>query len=210
MIKRLLALALLCLATVGCDKADQTSIQANQTAGLCAKDTDCKGDRICESGQCVSPGAQSTLTAKPQSSTDLTPGAPSISYESLQVSDDSAGPFSTAYRGMGAALNYQSRAGVMNLMEAVVEDPELTGYVKIEKAYAFGPSQYVLIVSTGEGGRACPASTYALSFDTKSESVDGITEVEGCSEMVEAISEGNKLTVKKDGAATIIYNGTVK
>ncbi|KNX78366.1 lipoprotein [Pseudomonas sp. 250J] len=201
--KRLLALTLLTLAIAGCDKAEQTSA----VSGQCAKDTDCKGERICESGQCVNPQPQAALLAKPAVTAPL---APSIAYAPLPISDEGAGPFSVQSMELGTALNYQSRAGVMNVMESIVADAEATGYVAIEKAYAFGPNRYVLVVSTGEGGNACPASTYVFSFDTSGEYVDGKAEVDGCSEMVESMAEGNKLTIKKDGAATVVYNGQVK
>jgi len=208
--KRLLALSLLSLALAGCDKPAQSTSQASPAPGQCAKDIDCKGDRICESGQCVSPGAPSSLAARPQPAAELAPAAPSVAYQAVLVGDEGAGPFSISYMELGTALNYQSRAGVMNVMEYVVEDPEATGYVAIEKAYSFGPSKYVLIVSTGESGNSCPATTYAVSFDTASESVDGKTSIDGCSETVEAMSEGNKLTIKKEGETTVVFNGIVK
>lgn len=208
--KRLLALSLLSLVIAGCDKPGEATSQASQAPGQCAKDTDCKGDRICESGQCMSPGTQNSLSAKTQPAVELAPAAPSVAYQAVLVDGDGAGPFTISHMEIGTALNYQSRAGVMNIMEYVVEDAEATGYVAIEKAYSFGPSKYVLIVSTGEFGNSCPATTYAVSFDTASESVDGKTSIAGCSEIVEAMSEGNKLTVKKDGEATVVFNGIVK
>lgn len=145
---------------------------------------------------------------------ETTPAAPTVSYEALYVSDEGVGYdqiFALESRGedtMGQAINYQSKAGRVNVMEQVVEDVELTGYVHIDHAYKFA-DQYVLIVSTGEHGNSCPATTYAFSYDTKSESVTGKTEIDGCSENVQAFAEGNKLTVKKDGKATTIYNGKV-
>lgn len=84
----------------------------------------------------------------------VAPTAPAIAYSPELISDDAAGPFTVERMDLGTALNYQSRAGVLNLMESVVEDPESTGYVKIEKAYSFGPNKYVLVISTGE--RAIP------------------------------------------------------
>lgn len=203
--KRLLALTLLTLAISGCDKAEQTTA----LTGQCAKDTDCKGERICESGQCVNPQPQQALLSKP-AAIQLAPAAPSVTYVPLPVSDAGAGPFTLQQMGMGSALNYPSRAGVINLMEAIVEEAEYTGYVTIEKAYAFGPSRYVLVISTGEGGNACPASTYVFSFDSNAEQVDGKQQVDGCSEMVESLAEGNTLTIKKEGSASVVYNGQVK
>lgn len=194
----------------GCDKPQEEVTQTINPQGQCAKDTDCKGDRICDSGQCKSPTTQpvTALGATPEI-TPL-PVAPSVAYEAVLISDGAAGPFTTEYMDLGTALNYQSRAGSLNIMESVVEDPESTGYVKIEKAYSFGPHKYVLVVSTGESGMSCPASTYVLSFDTKGEYVDGKASVDGCSEMVEAFADGNKLNIKKEGETTIVYNGTVQ
>lgn len=205
--KQLTIVALLALALAGCDKPKEDTTQAAQPAAQCGKDTDCKGDRICESGQCVSPGAPSLTASRPESSLS---SAPSVAYEPLLISDSEAGPFSVQHMESGTALTYSSRAGVMNLLESVVEYPDATGYVVIEKAYSFGTNQYVLIISTGEGGRACPASTYVLSFDTKSEYVDGKASIDGCSEIVEAFADGNKLSVKKDGATTTVFNGKVQ
>lgn len=141
-------------------------------------------------------------------SADIT--APSIAYDPLRVSNNEAGPFSIIYQDTVTLLSYQARSGTMNLMGSILENPELTGYVAINKAYSFGAHRYVLVVSTGELGVSCPARTYVLSFDTKQESVDGYSEIEGCSEVVESLSEGNKLTIKKDGKATIVYNGIAK
>ncbi len=204
--KQIAIVALLALVISGCDKPKEETVQVNQSPAMCAKDTDCKGDRICESGQCTSPATQPLASASPAA---LQPAAPSIAYESILVSGSSAGPFSIASMDMGSAITYQSKAGLMNLLESVVEDPEATGYVTIEKAYAFGPNKFVLIVSTGESGNSCPATTYVLSFDNQSEHVDGKASIDGCSEVVEAFAEGNKLSIKKEGAATIVFNGKV-
>lgn len=201
---KLALVPLLTIVIAGCDKPKEETAQTNQPPAMCAKDTDCKGDRICESGQCISPTPQVPVVPVPAA-----PAAPSVAYEAVLVSDDSAGPFSTAYMDLGTALNYQSRAGVANLMEQVVEDPEATGYVKIEKVYAFGPDRYVLIVSTGENGNSCPATTYVFSYDTKGEVVDSKAGIDGCSEIVEAFAEENKLIIKKEGATTVVFNGKV-
>lgn len=154
------------------------------------------------------------LKASPSSQEETAPAAPTVSYETLYVSDEGVGYdqiFALESRGedtMGQAINYQSKAGRVNVMEQVVEDVEATGYVQINYAYKFA-DQYILIVSTGENGNSCPATTYAFSYDTKGESVTGKTEIDGCSEVVQSFAEGNKLTVKKDGKATTIYNGHV-
>lgn len=139
-----------------------------------------------------------------------TPVVPTISYQSLVVSGEGVGPFSLApfQEGIGSAINYQSRMGVINVFEQVVQDPTTTGYVTVEKAYSFG-DKYVLIVSTGESGLSCSATTYAFIFDTKTESVTGKTTIDGCSETVDSLADGNKLTIKKEGAPMIIYNAEI-
>ncbi|MES2918515.1 MAG: hypothetical protein V4729_07840 [Pseudomonadota bacterium] len=138
------------------------------------------------------------------------PSAPTMSYEQLIITDDAVGDvFEVATLEFGNAINYQSRAGVTNVLASVVQSPDATGYVKIEKAYRFGET-YLLLVSTGENGNSCPATTYAFAFDTKTESVTGKKEIDGCSENIESLSDGNKLIVKKDGIASTFYNGEVK
>lgn len=204
--KRIFALSLLMLSLAACDKPAESTGQTNQEAAQCAKDTDCKGERICESGQCVNPNTQASLVTNPKPPVNLVPPAPSITYQPILVSGSEIGPFSIS----GHDINYQSRAGVMNIMEQVIDEPEYATYVAIEKAYAFGPNKFVLIISTGEGGNSCPATTYAVSFDTKTESVDGKSSIDGCSETVDSLADGNKLIIKKDGASTEVYNGLVK
>lgn len=156
---------------------------------------------------------QAASEVKPESK-EIVPAAPSMSYEALFVSDEGVGydhifALQDIPDMMGQALMYQSKAGLTNIMQEVVEDPEGLGYLKLERAYKFG-DQYVLVVSTGENGNSCPATTYAFAYNVKSEEVSGKTEIEGCSEVVEAFAEGNKLTVKKDGKPTIIYNAEIK
>ena len=145
------------------------------------------------------------------------PAAPSMSYEPIYVSDEGVGYdniFTLEDRVLeditSKAIMYQSRAGSINLREQVVNDANnLFGYLIVERAYKFG-DKYVLVISTGENGNSCPATTYAFTFNTKNESVTGKTEIDGCSEIVESLAEGNKLTIKKDGKATVVYNGEVK
>ena len=137
--------------------------------------------------------------------------APSVQYKPLTVTNEGIGDvFHFATREMGgSAINYIARIGVMNVMEQVVPDVDATGYVSVVKAYAFG-DKYLLVVSTGELGMSCAANTYAFTFDTAGEYVSGKKDIDGCSEEVEVLAEGNKLIVKKDGEASIFYNGIVK
>lgn len=206
--KRLFVCTLLALAVVGYAKANQSTFEETNQ---CSEDIDCQGDFICKNGLCDLPEPQQSLVAKPTVTTQIAPPAPpGVAYETLPVSAERAGPFTTQTQGTGTALNYQTRAGVVNVMEAIVEEAEYTGYVAIEKAYTFGPSRYVVVVSTGEGGNACPASTYVFSFDATAEHVDGKREVDGCSELVEVVVEGNRLMVKKEGGGVVVFNGVVE
>ena len=146
--------------------------------------------------------------AKTQSVAQTAPVAPTMSYKPLLVPNQISsefGPFTVK----DYEINYITRAGVDNILEQVVQYPTATGFVAVEKAYSFG-DKYLLIVSTGESGNSCPATTYAFTYDTKSESVTGKILIDGCSEIVEALADGNKLTVKKDGNASVFYNGDVK
>ncbi|RYY80202.1 MAG: hypothetical protein EOO69_03660 [Moraxellaceae bacterium] len=185
------------LALTGCDKSPQSDKQA-------------------EHEQLQTKLPQQTITVKEEGVKKAEePSAPSMAYEPLYVSDTGVGydeVFTFSDRGeglMGQAIDYQSRAGTINIMEQVVDDIEATGYVKVEHAYKFG-DKYVLVVSTGENGNSCPATTYVFTYDKKVESVTGKSEIDGCSEMVESFAESNKLIVKKEGKASVIYNGEVK
>lgn len=147
---------------------------------------------------------------QPPKVVESTPAAPTMAYEQLIISDDSVGnTFKKRSLDAGNAIDYVSRAGITNILDYVVEYPDATGYVKIEKAYLFG-TKYLLIISTGENGASCPATTYAISFDTKTESVTGKEQIDGCSENLESLSDGNKLIVKKDGATSTFYNAEIK
>lgn len=135
----------------------------------------------------------------------------SLEYKKLVVTDTSIGDiFHLQQRGDldGIAINHPSRRGIVNLMESVVDDANLTGYVHIEAAYQFG-DKYLISVSTGEGGRSCPATTYAFTYDAILEHVTGKAEVDGCSENMIIHAEKNKLILKKEGAQSIFYDGQV-
>ncbi|WP_233459489.1 hypothetical protein [Pseudomonas bijieensis] len=160
--KRLFACTLLALAVVGYAKADQSTFEETNQ---CSEDIDCQGDFICKNGLCDSPQLQRSPVTKPIAKTQAAPPAPpGVAYQPLPVNAERAGPFTTQTEAMGTALNYQSRAGVMNVMESIVEQAEYTGYVTIEKAYTFGPSKYVLVVSTGEGGQRVPGVDLCIQF----------------------------------------------
>lgn len=136
----------------------------------------------------------------------ISAAASGAAYEPVLDSGNQVGPFTTN----GKVINYQSRAGAIDIMKQVMDEPEYAVYVQVEKAYTFGPNKYVLVISTAEGGNSCPATTYTVSFDTRTEMVDGKTLVDGCSDEVDVSTDGNKLIVKKDGAPTIVYDGSVR
>lgn len=96
-----------------------------------------------------------------------------------------------------------------NLLNYLFEDLDMIGYLAFERIYQFGEN-YIFIISTGENGKSCPATTYAFQVDTAADSISDKHEIDGCSENVETFSEGNKLMVKKEGDASIFYNGEVR
>lgn len=137
--------------------------------------------------------------------------SPSVEYKQLVVGTDSSVDNLFAIRTLesGYSIDYHTRGGMINLLDYALEHPDASGYVSIEKAYTFG-DRYILIVHTGENGLSCPATTYAIGIDSKSESVTGKEKIDGCAEVIETFSEGNKLVVKKEGAASTFINGEVK
>ena len=96
-----------------------------------------------------------------------------------------------------------------NLLDYLFEDTDMIGYLAFEKTYQFGEN-YIFIISTGENGNSCPATTYAFQVDTAANRISDKHEIDGCSENVETFSEGNTLMVKKEGNASIFYNGEVQ
>lgn len=133
--------------------------------------------------------------------------APSMSYEALYVSEEGVG-HDNVFKISGGNLFYSGRMGTSNVLEQVMEDAEYIEYLELKYAYKFG-DKYVVIVSTNPYGRSCPATTHVFSFDTQSESVIGAKEIDGCSQVVQAFAEGNKLIVKKEGEQTTIYNADI-
>jgi hypothetical protein len=131
-------------------------------------------------------------------------------YEEADINEDNIdGMFYTRAVAAGTTLTYQSRAGVVDLLESVVQYPDAVGYLALESGYRFG-DRYVLVVSTGENGASCPATTYAIGFDIEQERVTGSTVIDGCDESVETAVAGNQLSVRKEGEAHVFHNGIVE
>lgn len=153
--------------------------------------------------------------APPADEARLPPGPPqggSAQYVSLAVSDDSiGGVLQLRRRGESGsvAIEHATGRGTVNLLEAVVQDVDLTGYVQVNAAYRYGDRLVVLVLSTGEYGLACPATTYAVSYDLLAGRVTGATSVDGCSEDVAVQAEAQRLTVRKEGAPTVVQEGRV-
>ena len=149
---------------------------------------------------------------KEENQKNIAPIAVAPEYKELNVTESSVGSIFQLRQlneTIGTAINHSSRKGVVNLMESVVDDVSLTGYVSVEKAYQFG-EKYIIIVSTGEQGQSCAATTYAFTYDLTQEYVSGKKAIEGCSESIITFSEGNKLIVKKEKGQSAFYDGQVK
>jgi hypothetical protein len=56
----------------------------------CTKDTDCKGDRVCEGGKCTSPAAVAPPASPPEAGTGAAPQEPVASEESPPTEDQPA------------------------------------------------------------------------------------------------------------------------
>lgn len=155
---------------------------------------------------------QETVIEEHQKVVKVAPEAPKVKYESLTISETEIGNgdfhLSNPAEYNGYAIFYLTPAGMDNILEQVLEDHTLASYVLVEKAYKFD-DKYVLVVSTGENGNSCPATTYVIGYDTKSNSVSGFKQFESCSENVEALAEGNKLIVKKENESLTFYNALV-
>lgn len=61
----LLLAALVLSACTAQESAPKSDMAQTQTMLQCAKDTDCKGDRICDNGACVNPAPPSATQASP-------------------------------------------------------------------------------------------------------------------------------------------------
>jgi len=58
----------------GCSPTPQPPVQSTPTVVLqCGKDTDCKGDRICQNGQCANPDTTEVLPKKPGVLANISP-----------------------------------------------------------------------------------------------------------------------------------------
>lgn len=104
-LKKLL-LSIVCLGLVACNGSEQAQTPAIGTTQptttlQCSKDTDCKGDRICEAGVCAAPASTGTVapivatlesanTPKPVEKTDEYKQAYSCAMEGLKEGQDSS------------------------------------------------------------------------------------------------------------------------
>ncbi|MDY6468668.1 DUF2939 domain-containing protein [Acinetobacter faecalis] len=141
------------------------------------------------------------------------PEAPKVKYKSLIITDTEIGNgdfhLSDPATYNGHAIFYLTPAGMDNILEQAIEYPDALGYLQVEKAYKFN-NNYVLVISTGENGLSCPATTYVIGYDSTSHSVTGSKKMDSCTEdSIETLTDGNKLTVKKDDEVLTFYNANV-
>jgi hypothetical protein len=134
-VKKTLFLSLFMLASCNASNEPVDVAQTNPRIGAalqCAKDTDCKGDRICESGACMSP------TASPAAvSSEVFEAAPATSSQATPTPVSSAGnpkfndyPAPALYTGPAAKLLLDSefaREYRTRLKEALLDDPVFAG-----------------------------------------------------------------------------------
>lgn len=152
----------------------------------------------------AAPSAEGVSSATPPAGAAVTP------YVPLEVSADGIGGLlQLRHRGElgGVAIERATARGAINLMESVVPDVGLTGYVHVNAAYRYGDSLVLLVVSTGEYGQSCPATTYAFSYDLREERVASTAVVDGCSEAVAVQTDAQRLIVRKEGAPTEFSGG---
>lgn len=83
-------LLLLCIVAISACSAESSAPAATTDVSLlqCAKDMDCKGDRICEDGKCVNPAAPALLAGG--GSRGATPATASAASAPAQSSGDTA------------------------------------------------------------------------------------------------------------------------
>ena len=132
MFQKAIALTVLALAVTatGCDKQSSSPISVGTTGQSlqCHKDTDCKGDRICENGSCTNPAVTSPLlptqvAAAPAidespKATTAAPDTPSATIPKFK--DYPSGP---VYKGPTAALADKSDDFRTRHSNALAENP---------------------------------------------------------------------------------------
>lgn len=133
--QRYILTALTIIICAACSKAVEPIHQAAQVASptqmqQCGKDTDCKGDRICHSGQCVNPNGVQTSTAgqvAPAEQNTATPVATTQDSAPLKFKDYPAGPL---YTGPAAKLvlnNDLAKDYRTRLREVLSDEPVFAG-----------------------------------------------------------------------------------
>ena len=150
---KLPSLLVMCALATACGQRPSAAENASgrQAMAQCAKDTDCKGDRICESGRCTEPNASGVagvpiLTPTPTSvvpaPTAPTPPAP---VSSLKFKDYAV----PVYKGPAGKLDMSSedaRTYKSRLTEAMQEPADFAG-------------EYVL-ATWGCGSGGCISQTF--------------------------------------------------
>ncbi len=171
------------LFLTGCQKeasTPDTGLPTPSTA-QCAKDTDCKGDRICEQGVCTAPAATAVLDTPAETPKPAPAAVPfDIQGDTIELKN-------------GNELKIFGDWGERELRygpEIVVEDATSLSF---KKGFNVGDKQ-VILLETSSGGRACPATYFFIEF----------TPI-GSSKMTDEFGTCSDIPVlKTDGAAIIV------
>lgn len=128
-------------------------------------------------------------------------------YKYEKISFDDKGTSDGFFSFDDNAVAYIAPHGYQNVLEFVLNDVEAAGYVNVEAIYRYA-ERYVLVVSTGENGMSCPATTYLFTLNTRSNDVDQKAEVAGCSEDVVVQANDTTLVAQKESEAkTVVERG---
>lgn len=155
------------MLVAGCSKSEPAGAQdATPPASVrngCAKDTDCKGDRICETGRCVAPSLASSVPGAPRAGAQRPPKEVTLSEAQTTHLKTVAGPLDvieiTAFR------TYEVRLSGRVLVKgdesgATHQDGPQPSFVSLFEDAA-GYDQ-VVVIGWGGMGNAC--SGYGYSF----------------------------------------------
>lgn len=183
--KKILALAVAALLA-GCGSNDSNSAASG---GQCMKDADCKGERICESGACVSPaavvvpGAQPTINLQDMAHAEPdTPAAP--------VTPEQAGPAPEWMSGYAQGTS-----------EYIVRHGGVAVIVACPTAYGEDTPRSSITLSRADSSQE---EIRSFSFLIKGRSFDGPFEADS------NVGEANfkhVYSALREGPFTVLYNG---
>lgn len=168
--KQAFLLLLIGLTACSNNQNQKTSQQADsvpntQTSLQCSKDTDCKGDRICESGKCISPTAIEKPASQVASSHVASISKPIEIIKPLSNAELMSGLLKQYYPVQNEARNCQGILTNDSTEDGVTGEKYQNGYcVKIDKQQ---------IVDTPKGKRLYVLTTGDIGFNQDGESTEG-------------------------------------